>query len=71
MNRTIVGLLLGLFPVLLVLSGCGDEETTARCPKAELYDVRDGGLSPELERRLVAAGCITAPVSPNADAGRE
>ncbi|GEM_PF-5466969 len=68
MTRTLPGLFVGTF-TLLALTGCGEERGTAECAKLPLYDVRDGGLDPALERQLVEQGCITAPVPPGRDAG--
>lgn len=65
MTRLQLGLGFGVLAPLLLLA-CEAESITVNCPELPLYDVRDGGLSPELEARLVAAGCITAPVPPSA-----
>ncbi len=70
MTRTLSVLFVGVLAAL-ALTGCGDERGQAECAKLPLYDVRDGGLDPALERRLVEQGCITAPVAPHADAGAD
>jgi hypothetical protein len=53
---------------LAAFAGCGEDSGSVDCPKPSLYDVRDGGLDPELQQALVERGCITATTPPDAGA---